>query len=165
MKMNSNPNSGLAAQFLQTMAETPEDATYFVLEALAHLFKRASGREGVFNAKTTVKVTRHGDLSPRRVKLLTTVATTSLAAEIIAATNDRLSVQPRFVVSGMLLQARIIVFLNGRIVGQLYSSRDGKKLKLDVEELSNARDLGNGVVALEKIGFSVHTPLGSVWAN
>ena len=113
----------------------------------------------MYRTSTKITLSEGGPLI--NIKLLTSAASTTLVAEIVAAAAHGLLVEPRHVVSRTLLQTRIVVFLGSRIVGQLFCSRDGRKLQLDVRELPKASDLGNGVVALEQIPFNVHAPLGS----
>ena len=157
--------SGPAAQFMQFAAEAQNEAQALFLGALQHILERAGTRTGAFDACTNIQIRLLDDGPLLNLELLTSAANTTLVAEIVAAADHGLRVEPRHVVSRTLLQARIVVFIGSRIVAQLFCTRDGRKLQLDVRELPKAADLGNGVVALEKIPFNVHTPLGSVRAK
>lgn len=158
-----NTQSDQAAQFLQIAAEEPNVSQAFILGALQHFLERAGTRTGAFHAQTNAKIKTSGDGPHVKIELLTSAASTTLVAEIVAAADHGLRVEPRYVVSPTLLQARIMVFIDSRIVGQLFCSRDGRRLRLDVRELPKAADIGNGVVVIEKVPFNVHTPLGSVY--
>lgn len=161
-KIKSNPDSGPAAQFLERLATVrPQDAKAFMVDAIAFFLERAEKQAGAFDAETVIEPVCQDVRPMRRIKMLTSVASTTLAVRIVVAADHDLSVEPRYIVSKNLLQSRFVAFLNNRVVAQLFCTPDGQKLKLEVEELLGARDLGNGVVALEKVAFRVHTPLGS----
>jgi hypothetical protein len=98
-----------------------------------------------------------------RLELRLHIVDPVLAFEMVAR-PDRLRVEGRFVMSNRRQWERLVAFLDHRVVAQLFSP-DGQTLRLEVGELHGARDLGNGVMALEKLRFSVHTPLGSVWKD
>jgi hypothetical protein len=94
-----------------------------------------------------------------------TIDNVALASTMIRAADTDLRIQTYTVVSNLLAQPRIVLQLDSRVVGQFYCSRDGQAVILEIKELPNARDLGNGVLALGKLKFDVHTPLGSAWAD
>lgn len=161
-KIKSNPDSGPAAQLLERLATVrPQDAKAFMVDAIALFLDRAEKQTGAFDNETVIEVVSQDVRAMRPIKMLTSVASTTLAVEIFVAADRDLSVEPRYVVSTNLLQPRFVAFFDNHVVAQLYCTPDGQKLKLDVEELPDARDLGNGVVALEKVAFRVHTRLGS----
>jgi hypothetical protein len=89
----------------------------------------------------------------------------ALASTIVRAADGDLRIQTYTVVSNLLAQPRIVLQLQSRVVGQLHCSRDGQAVILDIKELPGARDLGNGVLALDKLKFNVHTPFGWAWAD
>jgi hypothetical protein len=155
-----DPDSGPAAQFLQLAAEMPGEARQLVLWAIQNLIDRAETRTGAFDALITFNAHLPGDGCCIKLELLIEAASTMLVNDIAIAADRDLRVEPRYVVSRALAQARFVVFIGERIVAQLFCTRDGRKLRLDVEELPNAKDLGNDVIALEELPFKVHTPLG-----
>jgi hypothetical protein len=158
---NDNPGIGPAALFMQSVASAPKVATEFVLRCLQNVLEVDGAKKGAFSGTMDVVATSYsGKLL--NLKLRCNITFPALVTEMVAAGTHGLRVEPRCVVSNQLIQARLVAFIGQRVVAQLFSSRDGKTLKLEVEELPGARDLGNGVVAVERLNFSVHTPLGSV---
>lgn len=154
-----NSETGPAAQFLQLAAEAPGEAKRLVLWALQGVVERAAAQAGAFEAGIEFIAHLPGDGCRMKLKLLIDAVSTELVSEIVTAANDDLRVEPKFVVSPSRAQARFVIFIGTRIVGQMFSTRDGRRLRLDVEELPNAKDLGNDVVALEEVPFTI-TVLG-----
>lgn len=160
---NRVSDSGPAALFMKAAALAPEFAMNFVLRSVLHVLDLSgtttAGLEGVID----IAMTSPESEMVSYARLHVDIAVPALASEMVAA--DDLRVEPRYVISNKLMQARIVAFIGHRVVAQLFSSRDGQTLRLEVEELRGARDLGNGVVAIENLNASVHTPLGSVRKN
>lgn len=92
------------------------------------------------------------------LKMYASAAAGSLTSEIIAAgTDGTLHIEVRKVTYKHLSQWRILLFIGNRIVGQLFASRDGQHLRLAIAELFNARELDDGVIAVEAQDFEIHS--------
>ena len=82
-----------------------------------------------------------------------------------ASLRKKLRLKGFHVVDGHFTQPRLILLLDRRVVGQLYCSRGGDSLQLEIKARPDARDMGNAVLALGPLKFNVHTPLGSAQAD
>jgi len=82
-----------------------------------------------------------------------------------ALLRNKLRLKEFQVVAGFFMQPRLVLLIGRRVVGQLFSSRDGQSLQIEIEERPDARDMGNAVLALGRLEFNVHTPLGSPRAD
>jgi hypothetical protein len=90
----------------------------------------------------------------------------ALVSKIMKAwRRDKLRLEGFQVVEGFFTQPRLVLLIRRRVVGQLFCSRDGQSLQLEIRERPDARDMGNAVLALGRLSFNVHTPLGSALAD
>lgn len=160
-----DPGTGPAAQFMQSVAMTPELAKRLIVDSAKRVLAGDHSPVGPMQGRISLDVNHPDGRNAFLLNLDVSIMTRALADEVILAASHSLRIEPRYVISSSLIQARIVGFIKDCVVAQLFSSRDGQNLKLEIEKLPNARDLGNGVVALEKVGINVHTPLGSVRAD
>lgn len=97
-----------------------------------------------------------------KLPLHTVIDPPALASKIVKASRrGKLRLEGFQVVDGFFTQPRLVLLIHRRVVGQLYCSRDGRSLQLEFRERTDARDMGNAVLALGHLPFNVHTPLGS----
>lgn len=149
--------------FMQRLTWTTGAATDFVVRSLQHVLDQSGATTTAIDGVMNIDVASPEGEQLFHLKLHMHIVDPALASEMVAS-PDRLRVVGRFVTSNQRQCERLVAFIGHRLVAQLFPP-DGETLRLEVKELPGARDLGNGVVALERLNFSVHTPLGSVWKD
>jgi hypothetical protein len=146
-----------AVTFFESMVRTSGWLKPFVVDCLNLALAQSKNPNAPLKGWIGVNVRSAENQPVSHVILDISVAPPRLASEIVLAAEDgRLRVEPRQVASIYFLQPRIVLFIDDRIVGQLFPSLSGKHLEFVVAELSEACDLGNGVVALEELNYEVH---------
>ena len=88
-----------------------------------------------------------------------------VSAMMKASFRNRLRLKGFQVFAGAISQPRLVLLISRRVVGQLFCSRDGESLHLEIKKRPDARDMGNGVLTLGRLEVNVHTPLGSAPAD
>jgi hypothetical protein len=71
-------------------------------------------------------------------------------ADVIIAANaaGKLRAENREVlVRADFIQRRVVLFIEDRVVGQLYAGADNRSLQLDIKEPSEAWDIGNRLLS------------------
>jgi hypothetical protein len=143
----------LAERFLECMVWTPIRLKPLIVFCLAQAPTSTAPRSGWIKLEIENEQSSLVD----DLKLYASVAAGPLASEIIlAAANGTLRIEPRFVVWKTFSQSRIVLLIDNRIVGQIFASSDGKFLRLAIAELFNARDRGDGIIAVEEQDFEIH---------
>jgi hypothetical protein len=143
-----------AVEILKSMNWTPRQTISLVENSLAQALGPCAPLEGWI----TIEVENDENDTVRNLEMKMTVATVDLAAEIISAAADgSLRIETRTVVLRRFSQARLLLFVDDRILGQLFASRDGEYLMLAVAELTGTRDLGTGIIAVRDDDFEIHT--------
>ena len=143
----------LAERFLDCMVWTPIRLKPLIVFCLAQAPTSTAQRNGWIKLEIENEQNNLVD----DLKLYASVAAGPLASEIIlAAANGKLRIEPRCVVWKAYSQSRILFLIDNRIVGQIFASRDGEFLRLAIAELSNARDLGDGIIAVDEQDFEIH---------
>lgn len=155
-----------APLFMQSASRTLAATQDFMLDGLERTLRVKS--ETVRPLDNTIVIdVRYRDASDAfKLPIHISVDNSALGRQILhASLSDKLRLKPYHIVENTLTQARLVLLLDGRVVGQLYCLDGGKSLQLEIKERPDARDMGNAVLALGRLPFNVHTPLGSAPAD
>ena len=154
------------AAFMESAAMDRKATTSFLLETLEQTSNLCKTSKRPLEYTVNVDVF-NPDLSMAfPLPLNVVIDPPDLVPEIMNASNrSRLRLKGFQVVAGLFTQPRLVLFISRRVVGQLFCSRDGESLHLEIKKRPDARDMGNGVLALGRLEFNVHTPLGSAPAD
>ena len=150
------------ALFMDSASMDLKKAKNFILENLEHSLKLGGAAKVPFEHTVDVDVYNPDHAIAFRLPLHIAIDKVALMSEILnASLRNKLSLKGFQVVEGDFTQPRLVLFLGHRVVGQLYCSRDGNSLHLEIKARPDARNMGNAVLALGPLKFNVHTPLGS----
>lgn len=155
-----------APLFMQSASRTLSETQELMLDGLERTLRAEPRTVGVLENTIAIDV-RYRDASEAfKLPIHIRVDNAALGREILHLyLSDKLRLQPFHVVDDGLTQQRLVLWLDGRVVGQLYCSDNGKILKLEIKERPDARDMGNAVLALGRLPFIVRTPLDSAPAG
>lgn len=156
-----------AALFMDSASMDLKKAKNFILENLEHSSKLGGAAEVPFEHTVDVDVDVYNPDHTIAFSLPLHIATdkAALLSEILNASPRKLRLKGFQVVEGYFTQPRLVLFLGRCVVGQLYCSRSGDGLELEIKARLDARDMGNAVLALGPLKFNVHTPFDSVQAD
>ena len=154
------------AAFMESAAMDRKATTSFLLETLEQTSNLCKTSKRPLEYTVNVDVF-NPDLSMAfPLPLNVVIDPPDLVPEIMNASNrSRLRLKGFQVVAGLFTQPRLVLFISRRVVGQLFCSRDGESLHLEIKKRPDARDMGNGVLTLGRLELNVHTPLGFVPAD
>jgi hypothetical protein len=137
-------------------------AKNFILENLEHSLSLGGTAEASFEHTVDIDICNPDHSFAFRLPLHIAVDKAALMSEILnASLRNKLRLKGFHVVEGHFTQPRLVLLLGRRVVGQLYCSRNGDSLQLEIKARPDARDMGNAVLALGPLKYNVHTPLGS----
>lgn len=155
-----------APLFMQSASRTLTATLDFMLDGLERTLAAKPETVRPLENTVTIDVRYRDDSDAFKLPILISVDNSALGQQILhASLSDKLRLKPYHVVENTLTQARLVLLLDGLVVGQLYCSDGGKSLKLEIKERPDARDMGNAVLALGRLPFNVHTPQGSAPAD
>jgi hypothetical protein len=139
---------GSPAEFLKRATHVPA-----ALGALAvNCLEAVAAGQGPFRlrARFTVNVTDLVDTDRDGTLDLTVATSAPDLADVIIAANaaGKLRAENREVlVRADFIQRRVVLFIEDRVVGQLYAAADNRSLQLDIAELPEAWDIGNRLLS------------------
>jgi hypothetical protein len=152
-----------AALFMEVASTELNPVKNIILGAIERSFKFGKAAKGPFEHTIDVDVCNPDGSIAFRLPLHIAIDKAALASEVLnASLRNKLRFEGFQVVEGYFTQPRLVLLRGRRVVGQLYCSRDGESLHLEIKARPEARDMGNAVLALGPLKFNVHTPLGSV---
>ncbi|MGY2939566.1 hypothetical protein ACVWZ6_009168 [Bradyrhizobium sp. GM6.1] len=155
-----------ASLFMQSASRTLAATLDFMLDGLERTLAAKPETVRRLENTITINVRYQDDSDAFKLSIHISVENSALGRQILqASVSEKLRLKPYHVVENTLTQARLVLLLDGLVVGQLYCSDGGKSLKLEIKERPDARDMGNAVLALDRLSFHVHTPLGSAPAD
>jgi hypothetical protein len=155
-----------AAAFMESAAMNLNATMNFLLESIDKASALGATSDGVAQYTVTVNVLNPDHSAAFGLPLHTVLNPLALVSTIMKASRrGKLRLEGFQVVEGFFTQPRLVLLIRRRVVGQLYCSRDGQSLQLEIRERPDARDMGNAVLALGRLSFNVHTPLGSAPAD
>jgi hypothetical protein len=152
---------GSPAEFLERATNVPADLGALAVNGL----KAILAGQGPFRLRAhfTINVTDLVDTSRDGYLDLTVITSApDLAEAIIAAdTAGKLRAENREVLvrADFFIQTRVVLFIEDRVVGQLYAAADGRSLQLDISELPETWDIGNRLLSYvnpDTLPFKVH---------
>mgnify|MGYP001045739863 CR=1 FL=1 len=159
--IESDDNPTPAALFLESAVPHLEDLASFLLDNIQRALNGNSASEAIVQQTIPVDVYNPDLTIAYELPLHVVIDPPALASEIFRVSrSNKMSVRPFQVLEGFVIQPRIILSIGHRVVGQLYSSRDGQSLKLEIKERPDAQDMGNDVLAFGPLKFNVHMPFG-----
>jgi hypothetical protein len=154
------------AAFLESAAMDLKATTSFLLEALKQTSRLRETSKSSLEYTIPVDVFNPDRSVAFRVPLHVVIDPPALVSEMMKASlRNRLRLKGFHVVAGYFTQPRLVLLISRRVVGQLFCSRDGESLHLEIRKRPDARDMGNGVMALGRLEFNVHTPVGPAPAD
>ncbi|MCK1597950.1 hypothetical protein [Bradyrhizobium sp. 164] len=155
-----------AAVFMESAAMDLQATTSFLVDNADVASKLGVMSGGAVRYTVTVDVSNPDLTAAFTLPLHMVIDPPALASKIVRASRrGKLRLEGFQVVDGFFTQPRLVLLIRRRVVGQLYCSRDGQSLELEIRERPDARDMGNAVLALGCLSFNVHTPLGSAPAD
>lgn len=155
-----------ATLFMDSASMDLKKTKNFILENLEHSLKLGGVAKVPFEHTVDVDVCNPDHSIAFRLPLHIAIDKAALMSEILnASLRNKLRLKGFHVVEGHFTQPRLVLLLRRRVVGQLYCSRGGDSLQLEIKARPDARDMGNAVLALGPLKFNVHTPLGSAQAD
>ena len=139
---------GTSAEFLERTVTEPARLGVLAVNCL----KSISAGEGPFRlrARFTINVTDLVDTSrDGTLDLMVATSAPDLAEVIIAAeAAGKLRAENREVlVRADFIQTRVVLFIEDRVVGQLYAAADNRSLQLDIAELPEKWDIGDRLLS------------------
>jgi hypothetical protein len=145
---------GTSAEFLERTVTEPNRLGVLAVNCL----KAIVAGPGPFRlwARFTINVTDLVDTSrDGTLDLTITTSAPDLAKVIIAAdAAGKLRAENREVlVRADFIQTRVVLFIEDRVVGQLYAAADNRSLQLDIKEPSEAWDIGNRLLSFVNPGL------------
>lgn len=150
-------NQSPAEIFLESAVAHLEELKSFLLENVQLALNGPSCSRKVVEKTIMVDIFNPDRTVICELPLHVVIDPPAIASEIFAASlSKQLSVKPFQVLQGLLIQPRVILSIGRRVVGQLYSSRDGQSLELEVKERPDAQRMGNDVLAFGALNFNVH---------
>jgi hypothetical protein len=154
------------AAFMESAAMDLGATTSFLLKALERTSKLHETSKSSLEYTIPVDVFNPDHSVAFRVPLHVVIDPPALVSEMMKASlRNRLRLKGFQVVVGYFTQPRLVLLIGRRVAGQLFCSRDGDGLHLEIKKRPDARDMGNAVLALGRLEFNVHTPLGSARAD
>jgi hypothetical protein len=163
---NANENLSTGAVFMDSAAMNLNATTSFLLASLEQTSKLGGTPEGPMQQTIMVDVFNPDCSMALRLPLHIVIDPPALVLALLKASRrNKLRLKGFHVVAGSFTQPRLVLLISRRVVGQLFCSRDGESLHLEIKKRPDARDMGNGVLALGRLEFNVHTPLGSAPAD
>lgn len=163
---DSNDDFAPAAAFMESAAMDLKATMSFLVDSANTASKLGVMSTGAVQHTVTVDVFNPDLTAAFKLPLHTVIDPPDLASKIVKAScRGKLRLEGFQVVEGFFTQPRLVLLIRRRVVGQLYCSRDGQSLQLEFRERTDARDMGNAVLALGRLSFNVHTPLGSAPAD
>jgi hypothetical protein len=164
IELNDDLTPGAA--FMESAAMDLKATMSFVVDSAGIASKLGVISGGAVQHTVMVNVFNPDLTAAFELPLHMAVDSPALASKIVKASRrGKLRLEGFQVVDGFFLQPRLVLLIHSRVVGQLYCSRDGQSLQLEFRERTDARDMGNAVLALGRLPFNVHTPLGSAPAD
>lgn len=155
-----------AILFMDSASMDLKKAKNFILENLEHSLKLGGAAKVPFEHTVDVDVCNPDHSIAFKLPLHIAIDRAALMSEILSAPlRNKLRLKCFHVVEGHFTQPRLVLLLRRRVVGQLYCSRGGDSLQLEIKARPDARDMGNAVLALGPLKFNVHTPFGSAQAD
>lgn len=155
-----------AALFMQSASRTLPATQVFVLNCIEQTLLVEPSTVHFLENTITINVRNQDDSAAFKMPIHIKVDDAALGCEILdACLSDKLRLKSFHVIDGRRTQQRLVLLFNGRVVGQLYCLDAGRSLKLEIKERPDALDMGNAVLALGRLSFNVHTPLGSAPAD
>ena len=163
---DSNDDFAPAAAFMESAAVDLDATMSFLVDTADIASQLGVMSSGAVQHTELVDVLRPDLTAAFKLPLHTVIDPPGLASKIVKASRrGKLRLEGFQVVEGFFTQPRLVLLIHRRVVGQLYCSRDGQSLQLEFRERKDARDMGNAVLALGRLSFNVHTPLGSAAAD
>ncbi|MBR0886175.1 hypothetical protein ACVIWV_006956 [Bradyrhizobium diazoefficiens] len=163
---DSNDDFAPAAAFMESAAMDLDATMSFLVDTADIASQLRVMSTGAVQHTELVDVLRPDLTAAFKLPLHTVIDPPGLASKIVKASRrGKLRLEGFQVVEGFFTQPRLVLLIHRRVVGQLYCSRDGQSLQLEFRERTDARDMGNAVLALGRLSFNVHTPLGSAPAD
>ena len=164
--IDSNDDFTPGAAFMESAAMDLKATTRFLVDSAYVASNVGVMSEGAVQYTLTVNVFNPDLTAAFKLPLHTVIDPPALASKIVKASRrGKLRLEGFQVVDGLFTQPRLVLLIRRRVVGQLYCSRDGQSLQLEFRERTDARDMGNAVLALGRLPFNAHTPLGSAPAD
>lgn len=155
--IESDDNLTPAARFLESAVTHLEELKSFLLENIQLALNGPRRSREIAEKTIMVDIFNPDRTVICELPLHIVIDPPAMAAEIFAASlSKELTVKPFQVLQGLLIQPRVILSIGRRVVGQLYSSRDGQSLELEVKERPDAQRMGNDVLAFGALNFNVH---------
>jgi hypothetical protein len=154
---SNNPRPRPGAAFM-------EGATNRLTQAIDFILDRIETMRVVGGTSHTIDVkVRRPDQSPLfAVPLHIRVEKPDLVSEILeAADRDRICLRDLLVIVGTLHQPRLVLFLDDRVVAQLFCARDSQSVQLEIIERPDAQIIGGTTMVLGTLKVNVITPFGS----
>lgn len=164
--INSNDDFAPAAAFMESAATDLRATMSFLVDSANSASKHGVMSRGALQHTVTVDVFNPDLTAAFKLPLHVIIDPPALVSKIAKASRrGKLRLEGFQVVEGFFTQPRLVLLIHRRVVGQLYCARDGRSLQLEFRERTDARDMGNAVLALGHLSFNVHTPLGSAPAD
>jgi hypothetical protein len=164
--IDDDENLSPGAQFMQSAGTNLGWTRDFISELIEQPVRLGGAAERRGEHKIDIDLRNADGAVAFRLPVHIRIDEPTLASKILdASLRKTLRVKGFHVVAGYFTQPRLVLLLKGRVVGQLFCSRDGQTLELEIKERPDARDMGNAVLALGRLEFNVHTPLGSASAD
>lgn len=155
-----------AVVFMESAAMDLKATTSFLLNNADIASKLGMMSGGAVQYTVTVDVLNPDLTVAFKLPLHMVIDPPELVSKIVKASRrGKLRLEGFHNVDGFFTQPRLVLMIRRCVVGQLYCSRDGQSLELEFRERPDARDMGNAVLALGRLPFNVHTPLGSAPAD
>lgn len=164
--IDTDQSQSPAALFMENAGMDLNRVKNVIQEAIERSLKAGKSAKGRYEHTINVDVCNPDNSIAFKLSLHIAVDKAAVASEILhASLRNKLRFEGFHVVEGYFTQPRLVLLVGRRVVGQLYCSRDGESLQLDIKARSDARDMGSAVLALGPLKYNVHTPLGSAPAD
>ncbi|WP_371422309.1 hypothetical protein [Tardiphaga sp.] len=166
MLIDANEKFLPAAAFMEAAAMDLNETTRFLLESMHRASRLDVGHDGRVQNTIAVEALDPNLSIAFELPLHVIIDPLALVKTITKASRrHKLQLEGFQVVDCFFTQPRLVLLIRRRVVGQLFCSRDGQSLHLEIRERPDARDMGNAVLAIGRLWFNTHTPLGTAPAD